>query len=174
MRESYRRYAGAIRPLIWLLLVYSSHGDALPTADFGVSASIVNGCVITSATPTVFGTLDFGTQPGVGTVTANAAYVQDSSITLACTPGTVLNMSINGGANYTTTRNLKVAGNTNLVAYNLYTSAAHTTAIPVNQNVLLTLSNANNITLPIYGQLQLSGVNRAGTYSDTLTVTLSW
>ncbi|MEI2684797.1 spore coat protein U domain-containing protein, partial [Erwinia aphidicola] len=44
----------------------------------------------------------------------------------------------------------------------------------VNQNVALTYSNANNITLPIYGQLQLSGVNRAGTYSDTLTVTLSW
>ena len=44
----------------------------------------------------------------------------------------------------------------------------------MNQNVALTYSNANNITLPIYGLLQLSGVNRAGTYSDTLTVTLSW
>ncbi|MFK8259622.1 spore coat U domain-containing protein [Erwinia sp. AnSW2-5] len=174
MQASFRRYVGAIHPLILLLLVYSNHSDALPAADFGVSASIVNGCVITSTAPTVFGILDFGTQPGVGTVTANAAYVQDSSITLACTPGTALNMSINGGSNFTTTRNLKVAGDTNLVAYYLYTSAAHTTAIPVNQNVLLTLSNANNITLPIYGQLQLSGVNRAGTYSDTLTVTLSW
>lgn len=174
MWQPFRRYADVIRPLTLLLWVYSCNGEALPTADFGVSASIVNGCAITSSLPTVFGTLDFGTQPGVGTVTANAAYVQDSSITLACTPGTALSMSINGGANYTTTRNLKVAGNTNLVAYNLYTSAAHTTAIPVNQNVLLTLSNANNITLPIYGQLQLSGVNRAGTYSDTLTVTLSW
>jgi len=174
VRELLRRHAGVIRPFTLLLLAYSSSSNALPTADFGVSASIVNGCVITSTAPTVFGTLDFGTQPGVGTITANAAYVQNSSITLACTPGTALSMSINGGSNYTTTRNLRVAGNTNLVAYSLYTSAAHTTAIPVNQNVALTLSNANNITLPIYGQLQLSGVNRAGTYSDTLTVTLSW
>ncbi|MEI2684800.1 spore coat protein U domain-containing protein, partial [Erwinia aphidicola] len=85
------------------------------------------------------------------------------TIALACTPGTTLSMSIDGGSNYTTTRNLKVANNSNLVAYNLYSNASHTTAIPVNQNVALTYSNANNITLPIYGQLQLSGVNRAGT-----------
>lgn len=174
MRERVRLYAGVIRPLALLLWIYSGNGEALPTADFGISASIVNGCVISGTAPSVYGTLDFGTQPGVGSVTANAAYVQSSGITLACTPGTALSMSINGGTNYTTTRNLRVAGNTNLVAYNLYTSAAHTTAIPVNQNLVLTLTNANNITLPIYGQLQLSGINRAGTYSDTLTVTLSW
>lgn len=174
MREPLRQYRGITRPLTLLLLVCSTSGQALPTADFVISASIVNGCAISGTTPSVFGSLDFGTQPGVGSVTANAAYVQSSDIVLACTPGTVLNMSINGGANYTTTRNLKVAGNTSLVAYSLYTSAAHTTAIPVNQNLELNLSNARNITLPIYGQLQLSGVNRAGTYSDTLTVTLSW
>ncbi|MEN5017833.1 spore coat U domain-containing protein [Erwinia sp. Eh17-17] len=163
-----------MRPLALLLLVYSSSGYPLPTVDFAVTASIVNGCVITGSGPGVFGTLDFGTQPGVGTTTANAAYVQSSGIVLACTPGTTLNMRIDGGSNYTTTRNLRVAGNTNLVAYRLYSNAARTIAIPVSQDVAVTLGNANNITLPIYGQLQLSGVNRAGTYSDTLNVTLSW
>lgn len=174
MRAQCRRYAGVVRSLAFLLLAYSSSGAALPTADFAVNASIVNGCVISGTNPGVFGTIDFGTQPGVGTVTANAAYVQSSTIVLACTPGTTLNMSINGGSNFTTTRNLRVAGNTNLVPYTLYSNAARTTPILVNQNMVLTLTNANNITLPIYGQLQLSGVNRAGTYSDTLTVTLSW
>ncbi|MTD27729.1 Csu type fimbrial protein [Erwinia sorbitola] len=163
-----------MRPLFLLLLVYSSSGSALPTANFAVNASVVNGCVISGTNTAVFGTLDFGTQPGVGSATANAAYVQSSSIVLACTPGTALSMRIDGGSNYTNTRNLKLAGNTNLVAYSLYTNAAHTTAIPVGQDMALTLSNANNITLPVYGQLQLSGVNRAGNYSDTLTVTLSW
>lgn len=166
--------AGDARPLILVLLVYSGCAVSLPTQTFQVTASIVNGCVVSGTNTGVFGTLDFGTQPGVGSATANAAYVQSSTIALACTPGTTLSMSIDGGSNYTTTRNLKVANNSNLVAYNLYTNASHTTAIPVNQNVALTYSNANNITLPIYGQLQLSGVNRAGTNSDTLTVTLSW
>lgn len=149
---------------------------ALPTQTFQVTASIVNGCVISGTNTGVFGTLNFGTQPGVGSVSASASYVQSSTITLACTPGTTLNMSINGGANYSSSRNLKIANNTDLVAYSLYTSATHSaaSAIPVNQNVALTYSNANNITLPIYGLLQMNGVRRAGTYSDTLTVTLSW
>lgn len=163
-------------PLCLMLLMISSRGWSLPTHTLQVSASVVNGCVISGTNTGVFGTLDFGTRPGVGSTTASASFVQSSTINLACTPGTTLNMSINGGSNYGSSRNLKVADNTNLVAYTLYTSASHSasSAIPVNQNVALTYSNANNITLPIYGLLQLSGVNRAGTYSDTLTVTLSW
>ncbi|PKH25368.1 fimbrial protein [Enterobacterales bacterium CwR94] len=147
---------------------------ALPTQTFQVTASIVAGCVVSGTSPGVFGTLNFGSWSGVETRTVNASFVQNSGLTLACTPGTTLNMSINGGTNYTSTRNLKVANNTNLVAYRLYNSASYTTEIPVNQNVGITYSNANNIVLPIYGRLQLTGPTRAGTYTDTLTVTLSW
>lgn len=162
--------------LCLMMLCISYRGWSLPTQTFQVSATVVNGCLISGTNTGVFGALDFGTQPGVGSRSVSASYVQSSTINLACTPGTTLNMSINGGGNYGTSRNLKVANNTDLVAYTLYTSATHSaaSAIPVNQNVALTYSNANNITLPIYGLLQLGGVNRAGTYSDTLTVTLSW
>jgi spore coat protein U-like protein len=170
------RRGGRLYPLCLMLLLISYQSWSLPTQTFQVTASVVNGCVVSGTNPGVFGTLDFGTQPGVGSSSVSAAFVQSTTITLACTPGTTLNMSINGGSNYGSSRNLKVANNTNLVAYSLYTNASHSaaSAIPVNQNVALTYSNANNITLPIYGLLQLSGVNRAGTYSDTLTVTLSW
>lgn len=174
MWKQVQQPAGLTRLLILLSGFYCHSVWSLPQATFEVSANIVNGCVVSGTNPGVFGTLDFGTQPGVGNVTADAAFVQSSTITLACTPGTTLNMRINGGSNFTTTRNLKVANNTNLVAYSLYTNASHTKPIAVDQDIQLTLTNANNITLPIYGQLQLSGVNRAGTYSDTLTVTLSW
>ncbi|NYI15232.1 spore coat protein U-like protein [Enterobacter sp. Sphag71] len=104
----------------------------------------------------------------------SASYVQSTTITLACTPGTAVSMSINGGNNYTSTRNLKNTSSTNTVAYSLFTNAAHTVAIPVSSAVALSYSNANNITLPIYGLLTLPGPTRAGTYTDTLTVTLSW
>lgn len=168
--------AGRYCLLCAIVCSVSFSARALPTQTFQVSATIVNGCVVSGTNTGVFGALDFGTQPGVGTRAVSASYVQSSSINLACTPGTTLNMSINGGSNYGTTRNLKVANNTDLVAYTLYTNASHSaaSAIPVNQNVALSFSQANNITLPIYGLLQLSGVKRAGTYSDTLTVTLSW
>ena len=168
--------AGCVRLLSALLFLYCSSALALPTQTFQVSASIVAGCVISGTNTGVFGTLDFGTQSGVATASVPASYVQNSTINLACTPGTTLNMSINGGSNYTTTRNLKMANFSNVVAYRIFTSSSHSAAseIPVNQAVALTYSNANNITLPIYGLLQLSGVNRAGTYTDTLTVTLNW
>ncbi len=176
MPEQVTRLAGTIRPLCCALLFISKVAGSLPTQTFQVSASIINGCVISGTNTSVFGSLDFGTQPGVGSVSTGASYIQSTTLTLACTPGTTLNMSINGGSNYSNTRNLKVADNTDLVAYTLYTSATYSaaSALPVSQNVALTYSNANNITLPIYGLLQLSGVRRAGTYSDTLTVTLNW
>ncbi|AIR84959.1 MULTISPECIES: spore coat U domain-containing protein [Erwiniaceae] len=156
------------------LLIGSVSAWGLPTATFQVSASVVAGCVVSGTNTGVFGTLNFGTQSGVSSSSVSASYVQSTTIILACTPGTAVSMSINGGANYSTTRNLKVSGNTNTVPYSLYTNAAHTTAIPVNSAVALSYSNANNITLPIYGLLTLPGPTRAGTYTDTLTVTLSW
>lgn len=167
--------------MVWLqragglaLLIGSVPAWSLPTATFQVSASVVAGCVVSGTNTGVFGTLDFGTQSGVASSSVSASYVQSTTINLACTPGTAVSMSINGGSNYTSSRNLKHTSNTNTVAYSLYTNAAHTTAIPVNSPVALSYSNASNIVLPIYGLLTLPGPTRAGTYTDTLTVTLSW
>lgn len=158
--------------LLWLLS--GGTGWSLPTQTFQVSASIVAGCVISGTNTGVFGTLNFGSHSGVESGGASASFVQSTTLNLACTPGTTLSMSINGGSNYTTSRNLKLANFSNTVPYTLYTNASHTTAIPVNQPVALSYSNSNNITLPIYGLLQLPGATRAGVYTDTLTVTLSW
>ena len=156
------------------LLIGSVSAWGVTSTTFQVSASVVAGCVVSGTNTGVFGTLNFGTQSGVATSSVSASYVQSTTITLACTPGTAVSMSINGGTNYATTRNLKISGNTNTVPYYLYSNATHTTAIPVNSAVALSYSNANNITLPIYGLLTLPGPTRAGTYTDTLTVTLSW
>jgi len=156
------------------LLIGSVSAWGVTSTTFQVSASVVAGCVVSGTNTGVFGTLNFGTQSGVATSSVSASYVQSTTINLACTPGTAVSMSINGGSNYATTRNLKISGNTNTVPYYLYSNATHTTAIPVNSAVALSYSNANNITLPIYGLLTLPGPTRAGTYTDTLTVTLSW
>ncbi|ARF52011.1 MULTISPECIES: Csu type fimbrial protein [Pantoea] len=159
-----------------LLLIVCMNGWSITTSSttFQVSASIVAGCVISGTNTGIFGTLNFGTQSGLASSSVSASYVQSSTINLACTPGTTLSMTINGGSNYTTARNLKLANNTNTIPYYLYSNAAHTTPIPVNTAVPLSYSNANNITLPIYGLLQLPGPTSAGVYSDTLSVTLTW
>jgi len=165
-------------PVLCILLIgYVSNAQALPTKTIQVAASIVAGCVVSGTNTGVFGNLNFGTHSGVISTSVSASYVQSATINLACTPGTPLSMSINGGTHATpNTRNLKVANFSNLITYRLFTNVNHTaiSEIPIDQNVALTYSNANNITLPIYGLLQLNGIQRAGNYSDTLTVTLSW
>lgn len=156
-----------------MALLFSSSTPALPTQTFQVSANIVAGCLVQGSNTGVFGAINFGSYPGTSSVQVSADYVQNATITLLCTPGTNLQMSIDGGANYSAGRNLKRNGNTNLVPYNIYNSATHA-AIPVNQAVPVTFTNANNIVLPLYGQLTLSGNAYAGNYADSLTVTLSW
>lgn len=156
-----------------LLLLFNSFSLALPTQTFQVSANIVAGCLVQGSNTGVFGAINFGTHPGTSTAPVTASYVQNATITLMCTPGTNLQMSIDGGANYSAGRNLKRNGNTNLVPYNIYNSATNI-AIPVNQAVPVTFANANNIVLPLYGQLTLNGHSYVGNYADSLTVTLSW
>jgi spore coat protein U-like protein len=102
--------------------------------------------------------------------------VPNSGLTLACTPGVALSMSIDGGQNYSTVRNMARSGGTERVPYRLYSASSLSAAseIGVNQAVTVTYSNSNNITLPIFGAAQLTGFSPAGSYSDRLTVTLSW
>ncbi len=159
-----------------LLLVWPVTLPALPAKTFQVNASVVAGCVITNNESDVMGLLDFGTQSATKNQAIDTSLVQNSAFTLSCTPGTTLNMAINGGSNYNTTRNLKHTGENQLVAYRLYSHPSYRAAseIFVNQSIALNYNNPNNITLPIYGRLQLNGSSRAGNYIDTLMVTLSW
>lgn len=143
---------------------------------FQVGATITPGCSVTSGTGAVFGTFNFGTRTGVESGIASAAFVPNGSLSLACTPGVTLSMTIDGGQNYTSVRRMVRSGGTNAVPYRLYTSSslAASSEILVNQAVTVAYSNSNNITLPLFGAAQLTGFSPAGTYTDQLTVTLSW
>lgn len=67
------------------------------------------------------------------------------------------------------------SGNSLQLPYRIYSDAAHTSEILVNQTVPLNIAGTNNnIILPIYGVLQLNGFSPSGSYTDTLTVTLTW
>ncbi|WP_410012996.1 spore coat U domain-containing protein [Sodalis sp. C49] len=157
-----------------LLALYPGPLSALPTQNFQISASVVSGCQIQGGG--VLGTLDFGTLSGIDTRAANAALVQSASFAIACTPGTTLTMNLGGGNHFTTTRHLQRLNNTDLIAYRLFTSASLSPAseIPVNQDIAISHGDGDHIQLPVYGQLQLDGFHPAGTYTDSITVTLSW
>lgn len=159
-----------------LMLGFCSSVQAITTQNFDVTATIVSGCAITTGTSGALGVLNFGTRTGVATGQVSTQLVPNASFTLACTPNAALSMKINGGNNYSSVRNLLRSGGTQVLPYRLYSSSslAANSEIGLNQSVSIAYTNSNNITLPLYGVVQLSGFSPAGSYTDQLTVTLTW
>lgn len=149
---------------------------AVTTQTFTVGATITPGCEVVTGSGAALGTLNFGTRSGVEKGQVTSAFVPNASLSLGCTPGVALSMSISSGNYYSTVRNMQRSGGVERVPYRLYTSStlAPNTEIGVNQPVPVTITNSNNISLAIFGAAQLTGFSPAGTYSDQLTVTLSW
>lgn len=160
--------------IVCLMLVPAA--GAVTSQSFKVSATIVPGCAVSTGSGGLFGTLDFGTRNGVESAPVSTSFVPNGALSIACTPGVALSMSINGGQNYSSIRRMKRSGGTEVVGYRLYSSSslAANSEIGVNQAIPVTYTNSNNIALPLFGVALLTGFSPAGTYSDQLTVTLSW
>nr|WP_313824143.1 spore coat U domain-containing protein [Leclercia sp.] len=177
-QKLHHRGEGKLRALFSLsmLLLAAGSSEAVTTQSFQVSATITPGCSVAAGSGGLLGTLNFGTHSGVARGSVNTSFVPNGSLSIACTPGVALSMSIDGGQYYTSVRNMQRSGTTDRVAYRLYSSSslAANSEIGVNQAVSVTYTNSNNIALPLFGVALLTGFSPAGNYSDQLTVTLSW
>lgn len=124
----------------------------------------------------MLGTLNFGTRTGAESGLVSTSFVPNAALSLACTPGVALSMSIDGGSYYSTVRNMQRSGGTQRVPYRLYSSSslAANAEIGLNQSVSVGYTDANNIAITLFGVAQLTALSTAGTYTDQLTVTLSW
>jgi spore coat protein U-like protein len=144
---------------------------AVTSQSFQVSATITPGCLVVGGA-TNYGNLGFGSYSALSTSTVSVAL--SSSVTLQCTPGVALTMTVDGGLYNSSGRRMQLNSGTAKVGYQLFRDAALSQSLGVSQSVSVAYSNANNITLPIYGRVQLPGNTPGGTYSDTLQVQLTW
>ena len=146
--------------------------SATTTSTFAVTATVQATC---SATATA---LPFGNYtPGAGAVTGN------STISVKCTKNTPYTVALNAGTSSggTLAQRLMASG-ANRLQYNLYTSAAFTTVFGDGTGSTQTTAGtgagvvtANTVT--VFGQLPDNATNQAaipGSYSDTITVTVSY
>ncbi|MHC8332521.1 Csu type fimbrial protein [Pseudomonas sp. LB3P25] len=158
------------------LILLCATGLPLPLAavtsqSFQVSATVTAACLVMGGVSN-YGNLDFGTQSALAT---NTVQVQMSAgVQVQCTPGVTLNMSVDGGQYNSNGRHLQLEGGSARVAYQLFSDAAFSESLGIGQSVAVAYSDANNIRLPIYGQVQLPGDQPGGIYSDVLQVQLSW
>ncbi|PSS58364.1 spore coat U domain-containing protein [Pseudomonas sp. BBP2017] len=142
-------------------------------SSFQVSAQVVAGCLVVGGV-SHYGNLNFGSHSALASGTVSTA-LTGTSVTLQCTPGVALSMSIGGGQNTSSgTRNLKRSTGSQLLAYQLFGDAGFSQNLGIDQSVAVTYSDPNAIKLPVYAQAQLSGTLPAGSYTDVVQVVLTW
>lgn len=138
------------------------------TAQFDVKITITSSCQINSAT-----TLDFGSS-GVLSVDRDAG----SAVTVQCTNTTPYNIGLNSGIGTGATvgnRIMTGPGNAT-IGYSLYKTAARTTVWgnTVGTDTVSGVGNGLAQAYPVYGRVPAQATPAAGTYTDTVTATITY
>lgn len=150
---------------------------AQKTQTFQVSAAIVKGCTIAATGAGQWGTIDFGTRSGMAQGTVDAALVSaaGAGIQLECTPGTTISVSADTGLHAASgARRLGLnGGSTATVAYQLFADGSSTPWTTQALSIDFPVGTSKR-TLPVVGRATLSRPMAAGSYSDTVRVTITW
>lgn len=137
------------------------------TTTFDVQIILEAACVV-SADPL----LDFGT---VGLL--SSAVDSDADITVLCTEGVAYDVGLSAGDNgggVTTAR--KMLNATNDITYDLYSDSGRSTHwgdIILTDTLASTGTGANQV-FTVYGRVPVQDTPPAGTYTDTITVTVTY
>lgn len=173
-----RRWAG------WaIVLVASTTAGAatVPTSPtFSVNAAIVQGCVVfgssSQTTGITFGSIDFGSHAAVnvGAVNAMAGNSMGGQAQLVCTPGTTVQISVNGGQYPVGAQRRMSNGAGKFIPYSLALVQGTPTLLPPNTPVGIA-TDGTPTALPVRGTVTLPGAGTAsGIYSDNVQVVVSW
>lgn len=166
---------------ICILLSHSAGCLAGTASDtFQVSAVVTSGCALGSSnsdSTTNFGTLSFGTMSAISASVDVASSAGSGSIVVTCTPGTSITIALDYGANGGSSSQRYLANSSGAtLAYQLYQDASYST-VWGNGTLAYSVSSfpTTTQTYTVYGRLfAVDGMPDAGSYSDTVTVTLTY
>jgi spore coat protein U-like protein len=156
----------AVAAFCLLALATRSHA-ATATSTFTVQMTVTSSCVINSAS-----TLNFGSQ---GVLTANVD--QTSTLQVQCTNTTPYNIGLDAGTGTGATvaaRKMSSGGAT--VTYSLYSDSGRTTVWgnTVGTNTVAAVGNGASQSYTVYGRVPPQTTPAAATYTDTITVTVTY
>ncbi|MBD3770655.1 MAG: spore coat U domain-containing protein [Rhodobacterales bacterium] len=157
-------------PLL-LIAVASLSGLAISqtaTDSFTVSAEVIDACNLTA------NNLDFGSYSAI----SGSAVDATSTLSVTCTNGTSYTIALDEGttAGGAFTARL-MTDSTNTLSYNLYTSAARTTVWGDGTGATQTTAGTGSGTLQsltVYGRVPSSQNVPVGSYSDSVTATITF
>ncbi|WP_434109114.1 Csu type fimbrial protein [Paraburkholderia caffeinilytica] len=134
---------------------------------FTASATVVNNCLI-SATNMAF------TSTGVLSSALNAT----GAITARCTNGDAYEIALSSGVSgNVAARQMQRSGGGGAVNYQLYTDAAHTSAWgdgTAGTTMATGTGSGNAVSITVYGRVPAQTTPMPGSYSDTITATISF
>lgn len=154
---------------------------ATTTSSFTVSSVITSGCALgASNTESVsdFGTLSFGSMSSISENVDVASSSGAGSIIVTCTPGIAVTVALDYGTHNGSSarRYLENSATNTTLGYQLYQDASYSTVWGTG-SLAYSIDSfpATTQTYTVYGRLfAVSGLPAAGTYSDTVTVTLTY
>ncbi len=166
------------RPLTRILfataMTFAAHGASAATSSgsFQVNATVVSSCTVSGSL------LNFGS--ALDPLSAAVPVDASSTLTVQCTNTTpyavALNAGVNaGGATNFSSRAIKNGSNT--LAYQLYTDSGRSTVWgdgTASSSTSNGTGTGSTQTLTIYGRLPTLANSVPGTYSDTVTVTITY
>lgn len=133
-----------------------------------VSATVVEACVVT-ATNLAFGSYD---------PTAPSPTDAASSVTVTCTPGTGFTVGLNvGTTSGATVTSRQMASGSNRLGYGLYQDAARSVNwgnTPGTDTPAAATADLSPSVLTVYGRVPAQQAVAVGSYTDTVTITVSY
>ena len=145
----------------------SSSQAATTTSTFTVQMTVTSSCVINSAS-----TLNFGSQ---GVLTANVD--NTSTLQVQCTNTTPYNIGLDAGTGSgATVAARKMSNGSATVTYSLYSDIGRTTVWgnTVGTNTVSGTGNGASQAYTVYGRVPAQTTPAANTYTDTITVTVTY
>jgi spore coat protein U-like protein len=134
---------------------------ATTSTTFTVTATVATVCSVT-ATDLAFGAY------------ANVVVAATSTVSVTCTSGGAYTVGLSDGANFSTTRRMKNAG-TDYLGYELYKEVGHTNRWGNSGGELVSGTGSGAAQdLTVYGNLPGAQGLIAGSYTDTITVTVTY
>ncbi|USI71600.1 Csu type fimbrial protein [Sphingomonas morindae] len=151
------------------------------TGTVGVSLNVTAACAVNGATSIganlgQIGSIAFADQPGLfgNTDASMIATGGGTGLSVLCSPGSTPTLTVGSGANDAGGLHYMASG-TNKVAYHLYSDSGRTNEIAIGQSISLGTATSTAFNVPIFGRVSSNGaVLAAGTYTDTVQVTIAW
>ncbi|MGL4859764.1 MAG: Csu type fimbrial protein [Enterobacteriaceae bacterium] len=161
--------------LVVTLSLISAGATTTKTATITVAVTVQPSCTAgTTVQGNVsFGTLNFGTYSSLSRIITATGTQNAGAIQVQCTVGTNYKIVMGTGSNSSTVNPRYLASGANKISYNLYSDNAF-------QNIWDNVTGVSRVAtgqqewVPVYALVPSQSTPAAGTYSDSVQVTVSW